>query len=166
MKKVSYWFGTAGLAPAALGILIPATAAMNEHVAKVAVVKPDSLQRGTIREVAAIDGCAGATPTHKTKGNKYIKYWFTVHGDSTCVGTVKGFFASFGAAPNSWMSTYVKYNNGRIYKAPKCFPQPSTKTCFIGIHQSFSDLSEVCEQWKNSLPGVSFGNICRNPIPN
>ncbi len=163
MKRVRYVIGAAGLAPAALGMLAPGTAAAAAQAPKI-TGKTVSLQHSSMgaRPGAAVAShCVGSQHTSKSKPPFFIKYWF-IPGNSTCVGTVKGSFTE-GAGTTRQMFAIVHYGNkGRWSKLCTTVHL----SCNASIHMWFPNLHSVCTEWESKNFMVDYGGVCRDPIPN
>lgn len=172
MKKVRYALGAAGLAPAALGLALPAAAGAATHAATHAARpagKTVSLRHTRMAGPghAAVDSsCTGSVSTWKSKGTSagefFIIYWYKSGGDSTCVGTVHGTFSK--ATANIFGDVRIYHSGGKL--APyggDC--SPGAKSCTAVVRRWIPDLSSVCVEWTNRKTGTKVGGICRDPIP-
>jgi hypothetical protein len=83
MKKVRYALGAVGLAPVALGILAPATAAAQ-------TIAPSAKTGKTVNLVTSADaGCTGIKH-HSTEHSHLVEsFWSAENGGFTCIGTIK-----------------------------------------------------------------------------
>jgi hypothetical protein len=161
VKKVRYLAGIAGLAPAAAGMLLPATAnaatnaaahtaghaaAAHQPARSAAGTKTVSLRPGAV-PAAGCGGKDGANEFASSNGGTQVSeiFWYTPDGGLTCIGTV--LIDVEYAKPGC--KTWNVHINGAIRASRKiCASSPVGDgyggAGSVGIHTYYSNPVQVC----------------------
>jgi hypothetical protein len=158
MKKIRHVAGAAGVAPLALGVMVPNAGPAQTHTAA-PKANGKTVSLGHVE--TSRFGCTGTHRTVKSNPSLYMSYYFTVSsaGENTCVGTVFG-ERLIGFA--DWtMKVSASYSN--FHGVVGRCAQNSENPCYVGLHSWFPHLHHVCTSWYNPA-GTLKAKICRDPI--
>ncbi len=150
MKKVRLALGAAGLAPAAVALVgmptTPAVAAPTHQVSARGQSKTVRLTSGPAvnGHVLASGSCTGGTGVKKYSSYGWQEFWFTPHGNSFCIGTIKRHFSTSIRSNTKLRYRIWRNNTMQLSHVQDITAGGPGKNYSDGVHHSFYETTSVC----------------------
>jgi hypothetical protein len=163
MKKVRYAVGAvAAMAPVAVFAGPAAAQATAARPQAATTAKRVSHQPGPAYNWGK---CTGTQSAYEGTSSQTEQFWYTPHGNSTCVGTVEGSYRQIGQEPYpTYFRVRIWYYDDIISSAYGTItPGHDGSGNFSGttaFHQYYPNPVRVCAAWLTAHEGVIGSPVC------
>jgi hypothetical protein len=160
MKKVRYAAGAAAAMAPVLAFAVPAGA-------QAAAAGPQPAKR-----VSHLPGpahnfgkCTGTQSALEGTSSQFEGFWYTPHGNSTCIGTVDGSYRQIGQEPNpTYFRVRIWYYDDIVSSAYGTITPghegPGNFSGTTAFHQYYPNPVRVCAAWLTAYYGVIGSPVC------